>query len=322
LEELEQLAKNLKARDAYLSVHLRSESGQVLESISEVIEIAQKSQVALKISHFKIRGRRNWHLAEQALKLIEGAFHKGLDISFDVYPYDTSWNVLYTYLPKWAYEGGRSEMLKMITSEFERRKILEFLKGQEHEYKNIVISEAANAQTFVGKTIAQIAANSNVTEPEALLNVLTAAQGQAMVLDHNLSSETVSDFMANPLSMIATDGAGHNKLGENLVHPRCFGAMPKFLSWVRTDKKITWEEAIRKITTEPARLLGMIDRGNLFENSIADVVVFDPEKISDKTDYSKPEQMPVGIENVIVNGKLAFAAGKATGTFGSVLRKT
>jgi N-acyl-D-amino-acid deacylase len=320
-EELLELAKNLKVRDSYLSVHLRSEGSHVLESLDEAIELANKAQVPLKISHFKIQNKKNWELGKRALKKIEDAYHKGLDITFDMYPYHTSWAVLYTYLPKWAYEGGRAEILKMIDSPVERKKIHEFLLTQEYDYKNIIVATSEGNSGFIGKSIADIAKNSGVSGPEALLNVLKACSTQAVGFDRNLSDELVEEFLISPLSMIATDGAGYSKETANLVHPRCYGAMPKFLAWVHEKKKITWEEAIRKITSEPARLLGLPDRGRIAKNAIADIVIFDPAKITDKASYTKPFQISSGINDVILNGNLAFHEGENSGLFGTVLRK-
>lgn len=322
-EELLELAESLKLANGYLSVHLRSEGGHILESLDEVIEIAQKSGVPIKISHFKIREKKNWNHAESVIKRIEAAYHKGLNISFDVYPYDTSWNVLYTYLPKWAYEGGRNEILKVIASPIERKKIIEFLKAQEHDYKKIIIATSEGNPGFIGKSISDIAHNSGSSNHEALLNILAAVTTQAIAFDHNLSDQHVKDFMKSPLSMIATDGAGYSDFsGTNLVHPRCFGAMPKFLSWVREEKKISWEEAIRKITSQPASLLKFRDRGIIAKNNIADITVFDPNKIVDRATYEKPYQLSDGVTHVFVNGKLAFADGKVAGRFGQALRKS
>jgi N-acyl-D-amino-acid deacylase len=320
-EELLELAQNLKISGGYLSVHLRSEGGHIEESLDEVIELASKAQIPVKISHFKIRGPKNWHLGESLIQKLELAYHKGIDISFDVYPYSTSWSVLYTYLPKWAYEGGKDEILKTIATESKRKKILDFLRSQEYDYKKMVIATSEGNTGFIGKSISDIANNSGVTKEEALLNVLTACSTQAVAFDHNLSHDQIDEFLISPLSMVATDGAGYSQSSANLVHPRCYGAMPKFLEWVRTSKKLTWEEAIRKITSEPARILGIKNRGLVERNVMADLVVFDPQKVAPKATYENPYQISNGIDYVLVNGQVAFSDGKVQGRFGSALKK-
>ena len=320
-EELLEMAKNLKTRGGYLSVHLRSESSQIVESIEEVLEIASKASVPLKISHLKIRGKQNWHLQPAVLNKLETAFHKGLDISFDVYPYNSSWSVLYTYLPKWAYEGGRTEILKLINSPVERKKIVEYLKAQEYDYKQITVATSENNNGLIGKTVADVASNASTSNEEALLNVLSACSTQAMVFDHNLSSEQTLEFLTSPLSMIATDGAGYTEKNANLVHPRCFGAMPKFLRLVREKNLMPLEEAIRKLTAEPARLLGLTDRGIITKSAVADLVILDPANISEQSSYAQPYQLSQGIDYVMVNGNLAYAQNKVKGRFGLALRK-
>lgn len=317
-EELVELSTNLK--DRYLAVHLRSESSKILESLDEAIELATQTNVALKISHLKIRGRSNWHLHEQVLARIESAFHKGLDISFDLYPYDSSWSVLYTYLPKWAYEGGREKILEMINSDTHRKKILEFLKSQEYDYRSIIVATSEGNSGLIGKNISEIANNSAISEPEAVLNVLTACKTQVVVFDHNLSQVAVNDFLASPLSVIATDGAGYDNAMQNLVHPRCYGAIPKFLKWVQAEKRITMHEAIRKLTGEPARILGFKDRGLINKNFVADLVIFDPATISDRGTYQQPFELSTGIEQVIVAGKVAYQNQKLEGFSGKIIK--
>lgn len=330
-QELKALAKIVKLHGKYLSIHLRSEGTQILEALDEAITLAAEAQVPVKISHLKIRGQKNWHLFDRVMNKLEIAYHQGASVSFDVYPYDTSWSILYTYLPKWAYDGGRMEILRRINSPFERRKILDHLKAAEDNFGDIVVAHAEHNPSFVGKTIGQIALNQGVSSEEAVLNVLSACKTQVVVFDHNLSDEHVELFCFSPLSMIATDGAGYSKEDRNLVHPRCFGTMPKFLKMVGEKKSVSWETAIKKLTAEPAKLLGLVGRGTLLRGNHADVVVFDPKRIGDRATYEHPFLYSEGIEHVLVNGRMAFSSGggstpsgenkNVSGQFGAVLTK-
>ena len=318
-EELKLLVSSLKPRRKFLSIHLRSEASHILEAVDEAIDLATASDVALKISHLKVRGQKNWHLFDHVLNKLEIAYHQGLKISFDVYPYDTSWSVLYTYLPKWAYEAGRAEILRHSSAAADRRKILDYLKSSGQNYGQIVIATAENNPGFVGKTLAQIASNQGVSVEEAMLNTITACRAQVVVFDHNLSDEQVELLVFSPLSIIASDGAGYEKESQNLVHPRCFGAMPKFLRMVREKKTVSWEMAIKKLTMEPAGLLNLKDRGKIAKNTMADIVVFDPVTVTDLVDYEHPYKFPLGIETVLINGKIAFADNKPAGLFGKMI---
>lgn len=319
--ELEMLTKLLKPQNKYLNIHLRSEGSQILESLDEAIELATKVQVPLKISHLKIRGKKNWHAFERMMSKLEVAYHQGLDISFDVYPYDTSWSVLYTYLPKWAYEGGRAQILKTINDPTNRRKILDYLRDQGHEFENVVITEAYGNDNFVGKSLRQIGMNQGVSAEEALLNILSATSAQAIIFDHNLSDEHIELLCTSPLSLIATDGAGYSEKHDELVHPRCFGTFPKFLSMVRDKKILKWEAAIRKLTYEPARMLGLKDRGILAPKNVADVVIFDPKTVIDLADYRNPNTLSDGIDIVIVNGKVSYMQKQTMTLNGQVIKR-
>lgn len=304
LDELLELTKLLKKENKYLSIHLRSETTNVLESVDEAIYLAAQTEVKVKISHLKIRGSANWHLFDRLMNKLENAYHQGIDISFDVYPYNSTWAVAYTYLPRWAYEGGRAQILRHLANKTDRRKILDYLKDQQLHFDRIAVASAAGHKSFIGKNLIAIAKNQAVSPEEALLNTLEGLETEVMVFDHNLSDEHVELLCSSPLSVIATDGAGYSSSTDDLVHPRCYGTMPKFLSMVREKKNLTWEQAVKKITSEPARIAGLANRGILAKGSAADVVVFDPKLIMDNASYEYPQQIPSGINTVIVNGEL------------------
>ncbi len=307
-EELMRLTALLKPQNKFLNIHLRSEGSHVLEAVDEAIDLARTNSVPLKISHLKIRGKNNWHLFGSLMNKLETAYHQGLKIYFDIYPYDTTWAVLYTYLPKWAYEGGRVQILKHLQDPTSRRKILDYLNTQSLDYSKIIVASGAGSNAFVGKNLSQIADNQSVAGGEALLNILAASDTQVVVFDHNLSDEQVGLLATSPLSLVGTDGAGYSLKEKNgLIHPRCFGTMPRFLSLVRDQKLMKWEEAIQKITGEAAGLLGLADRGVIASKAWADLVIFDPNTVADKTDYQNPDRLPEGIETVLVNGQVAFA---------------
>lgn len=320
-DELESLAKLLKNPGKYLSVHLRSESSKILESVDEVVELAARCKISVKISHLKVRGQANWHFFDHVINHLENAYHQGIDISFDVYPYDSSWSVLYTYLPRWSYEGGRKEILRRLNTDTDRRKILDYLKEQKFDYRSMIVASANNSSGFIGKNLDEIAINQGTSNEEALLNTITATDAQVIVFDHNLSMEQVELFASSPLSLIATDGAGYSTEAGSLIHPRCFGTMPAFLKLVRQKKILRWEQAVKKITSEPARLLGIKDRGVIAKKMFADINIFNPETIADHATYLDPYQLPVGISHVIVNGKLAVENNKMQGQWGKVISR-
>ena len=319
MKELIEIGSELKSENKLLSVHLRSEGKHIIDALDEAIEIGMSVGSKIKISHLKIRGKENWHLIEQVLNKIESAYHQGLNISFDVYPYSSSWSVLYTYLPKWAYEGGRNAILAKLANKLERRKILDYLKDQHHDYKQIVVSYSSTKSDFEKRSIFEIAQAQEVSCEEALMNVISSSKAEIVVFDHNLSSDHILAFVSSPLSMISTDGAGYDRRSGHLIHPRCFGTMSRFLRMVRENKLLTWEQAIKKITYEPANSINLKDRGALQVNFAADVVVFDPIAIKDESDYHNPMKKSTGITAVIVNGKVAFGDNDIVNLNGQVI---
>ncbi len=312
-EELLALTKLVADAGKMLSVHLRSEGRHIVQAVDEVLGLAAKTRVRLKISHMKIRGQDNWYLLQETLSRIDKAYQKGLDVFFDVYPYTTSWTVLYTYLPKWAYEGGRTAILKNLKSEDSRKKIMSYLRGEERNLGRIIVASSETTPAFNGKTISQIAKNQEVSVEEALLNVIVGANTQVIGFDHNLSEDVQETFMKHPLSVIATDGAAYNFVyqpEQGFVHPRCFGTMPKFLGLVREKKLMSMSEAIKKITSRPAQKLGLAKRGIIKVGNFADVVVFDPKTIDSRATYENPYQQAEGIDYVLINGQIAVLNGE------------
>lgn len=319
-EELVRAAKVVARAKKLVSVHLRSEGSHVVQAVEEIIAVAKTSgNPRVKISHFKIRGRPNWPHAEELLASLDRAYQQGLDIFFDVYPYTTSWTVLYTYLPKWAYEGGRANILQNVRNRETREKILAYLRGYETNLGSIFIATSETNSAFVGKTLAQVAANQEVSVEEALLNVISGTNAQVVVFDHNLSEEVLYAMLKHPLSVVGSDGAGYDFVFspvQGLVHPRCFGTMPKFLAMVRDKKLMSWGEAVKKITSRPAEKLGLLKRGKIQEGYAADIVVFEPLEIGSRASYENPYVAADGIEHVFVNGKMGFARSEITESSG------
>lgn len=308
-EELLSLLEIAAARNLVVSCHLRSEGSNIIAALQEAVELAKQSRVRFKISHFKIRNRLNWSYLEEALAILDRAYQSGTDISFDVYPYTTSWNVLYTYLPKWSYEGGKKVILQNLADPARRSKIVSYLKSLEQNLGNIFVANSETNPMFVGKTMAEIAANQSVSVEEAVANVVAATAAQAVVFDHNLSSQVLEIFLKHPLSMIGSDGAGHDfhfSSSQGLLHPRCFGTFPKFLSMVREQKLMSWSAAIKKITSRPAEKLGLKKLGRITPGMAADVVGFGPQGIGSRASYENPYVPPDGIDFVILNGQIVW----------------
>ena len=321
--ELFELAKVVAKKDGLFSIHLRSEGGEVVEAVEEALDIARSTEVNLKISHLKVRGQANFEKTEQVFLALDTAYHKGVRVHFDVYPYETMWIVLYSYLPKWAVEGGRTIMLKHFADPVQRNKILSFLNNSGIKFADLSVASTANKLNFVGKTIGQIAKNLETSSEQAVLHLIQNGGSEVLVFEKNLDPKQVREFVNHPLSFVATDGAGFNKNTLNkLVHPRCFGTASKFIKDTLISKELTLEEAIKKLTSGPAKKIGLKKRGELKIGNFADMVLFNPHTISDKATYQNPYQYSSGIDYVFVNGKAVVFKGLPTNQLpGYALRK-
>ncbi|MBI4053707.1 MAG: amidohydrolase family protein [Candidatus Doudnabacteria bacterium] len=324
-EELMLLAKTAVHFNRFLAVHLRNEENQILEALDEVIKLALDTGVRIKISHLKLRGSGNWPLFEQALNRLENAVSAGAKIAFDVYPYDTSWSVLYTYLPKWSYEGGRTALSRRLNQPYIRKKIENSLLEKNQNLPSVVVATASALPHLVGRSLGDIAASQNSTVEKTLLDILISCDSEVVVFEENINREQLGKLMVHPLAVIASDGAGFDLAARgnfrNLVHPRCFGTMPRFLSLVLRSGVISLEEAIFRISGKPAQFLRLVDRGVIKRGAKADLVVFDPEKIIDLATLENPFQTSRGIKLVTVGGTISVLDEKLTGSYsGSPLK--
>ncbi|QQS61034.1 MAG: D-aminoacylase [Candidatus Moraniibacteriota bacterium] len=308
--EIQSLMKAVSAK-GIITVHLRNEGPFIQESLGEMLEYAKNTQSRLHISHLKVMGKRNWQSFDGALSLLDTASQEGVDVSFDVFPYDFSGSVLYTLLPDWVCEGGRMPMLERLRDFPTKRQIVSEMKQSSFEFEKMhILSATFLNQSLTKKNISEIAKSRGIESEEAFIEILLASEGRALARMNVLSEENMEKAMKHPLSMICSDGSGyslkHKIIGEE-IHPRNFGAFPRFLGhYVREKKLLSLEEALYKITGFPAKRFGISQRGVLKEGNYADIVVFDPDKIRDEATVQNPYQYASGIEYVVVNGEFAW----------------
>lgn len=328
-KEIIELAKIVKEYNGLYASHIRGEAEELLPAIEETIEVAEKSKVSIEISHLKAMGKKFWPNMDKAIEMIEKAHQKNLNINFDIYPYTITGSVLYILLPDWVAEGGKEMLLKRLRDKNTRAKVIKQMQQRkDYEYDKIIIAISPVDRTFIGKKITEIAQAQNISVEEAILNMLIASEGRVIIFLDTLSLDNVETGINHPLSFIGSDSAGydlqHYRKKGDLVHPRCFGAFPRFLGiYARNKGLLSWEQAIYKITYGPAQKLGLKDRGLIKENYWADLVLFNPRTISDNATFQNPYQYSQGIEYVLVNGQIAVEKGIPTGIkAGRVLKKS
>lgn len=324
-EELVAIARAVAERGGIYKTHLRDEGANVVPAVNEAIHISREARIPVVISHAKAVGRRAWPSFGILLAMAERAAEAGNTVWFDISPYERTGSFLYVVLPAWAREGGFDAMIQRIQDPAEKAKIISELKAKTIQPERYIVSGAAMLQG--GHTLAEVARNTGLAVEEAILELLVLNQGKVFVFGKVISAKSVADGIRHPQSIIASNGSGVSQELERsgkIVHPRSTGTFPHFLHrFVRDGNILPWEAAIAKITSAPADAVGFGGRGRIAPRHRADIVVFDPETIRDRSTYQTPFIHAAGVETVLVNGVVAFRDGKATGaTGGQVLRKS
>jgi N-acyl-D-amino-acid deacylase len=327
MEEIAAICRVVAEMNGIYNVHMRSESDNILGAIDEVIEIGRRSGVPVVITHFKIRGKKNWGLAGKAIAKIEDARSEGLDVSMEQYPYTAGSTMLHAVIPPWYHTGGAERLLERLKNQRERIKkdILE-----RHDWENIAaivgwdkvtissVETEAN-KGLEGLSLTEAAREMGLEDPaDAAMDLLLAESLAVGMINFGLSEDDVKTIMAHPAVSFITDGLH----GGNKPHPRLYGTYPRILGhYVREEKVLTLEEAVRKMTSLPAQKLRLAKKGLIATGYDADLVIFDPETIIDASTYENPRSFPKGILWVLVNGQVVVENGRPTGrTPGRVLR--
>jgi N-acyl-D-aspartate/D-glutamate deacylase len=321
-EELEALARAVKDADALLAVHMRSEGKNLIPSIQETIGLAGKTGARVEISHLKAAGVKNWPSIGEALRLIEEARAKGLEIYADAYPYEASYAELGVVLPNEIY--GAPNRLELIRDPALRPQSLAVVRDNFAkngvETRRIVIAEThlPEHRRFEGKSLDTIAKEENRDALEILFDVLARENFEASGFSFSQNPEIVKQVLSQSYVSVGSDNVADF---ARKPHPRVFGTFPRFLEWTREGNPAGLGEAVARMTYLPAKVLGLVERGRLVEGAFADVVIFDLAKIAAPATYEEPTRYAEGMEYVIVNGKLAVERGEILPTLsGQVLR--
>ncbi len=325
-EEIIELARVASEYGGIYTSHIRNESDKLLEAVKEAIKIGKNANIPVEISHMKSAGKQNWGKVKEALRLLKLAREESIEVTCDFYPYTAGSTGLAACLPPWVHEGGIEEMLKKLQDPALREKIKkdieEGIEGWENLAKSagwdrIVISYCERNKEYEGLSISEIAKIRGTNPFDAMFDLLIEEEAVVGIILHMMSEDDMKYVMKHPLSMVGTDGEGYapyGPLARGKPHPRNYGTFPRILGkYVKEEKVLTLQDAIRKMTSMPAQKLGLLDRGLIREGFWADIVIFDPLKISDKATFSNPHQYPTGIEYVIVNGVKVIEKGKHTG---------
>ena len=309
--------------------HQRSESGKIFESLDEVFAIAERARTPAHIWHLKTAYRANFGKMGEVLSRIEAARARGLDITADAYPYTRAGNGLDACLPIWAREGGTDKLLARVKDPAQRERIKKDMEdpnspGWENQWygaggaEGIMIASVLDPslRKYEGKTLAAIGREEGKDPKDAAFDLLIADSANTFVITSIMSEEDVRLALKHPLVSFDTDAgakAEDGPLAESKSHPRAWGTFARILGkYVREEKLLRLEEAIRKMTSQPAARVRLDDRGLLRPGMVADITIFDPAGIRDVATFEDPNHYSVGVQHVVVNGRLVLVNGKFT----------
>ncbi|MEO6119452.1 MAG: D-aminoacylase [Terriglobales bacterium] len=324
-EEIIELAKVAARYGGMYSVHMRSEGLNITEAIAETIRIGEEAKLRVHIMHFKVSGKNSWGKIGDAIAQINAARARNVEVTADQYPYIASSTGLTARLPDWAADGGTRKLLERLRDPAQRERIrvatAESMARSGNDWKSAIVARMrtdANKK-WEGKSIADVAIALNKPEFDTVADLLIEEGGSIGMVYFAMNEDDVRLAMQQPWVSVGSDGSALNadpnsRLSSGKPHPRSYGTFPRVLGrYVREQKVITLENAIRKMTSLAAQQMGIQDRGLLRPEMKADVVILDENKVIDKATFENPHQYGEGIDVVIVNGKVVLENGQHTG---------
>jgi N-acyl-D-amino-acid deacylase len=333
-DELVEMAKVAAKYGGFYSTHMRNESSKVLDAIGEALEIGRRANIPVHIYHLKAAGEENWPLMQRAIDLIRQARADGMDVTADIYPYIRNGLGLGSLIHPRHYAQGSQAFLKTLSDSQVRRELrreIETTSDWENWYRhvgsnwdNVLVAQMPEGgdKKFEGKSIAEIAKMGGKDQWNAFFDLVQS--GEVSVNPKSMNEEQKYLALRAEFISFCTDSEPIDIAKATNAHPRAFGSFPRVLAkYVREEKIITLEMAIRKMTSLPANRLKLYDRGRIAPGMAADLVIFDPNTIQDTATFTKPLAFPTGISYVLVNGKIAIDHGQPTGELaGKILRSS
>lgn len=327
-EELIELSKEASKYNGRYISHMRNEDNRVMQALDELITIAREANVPAEIYHLKTSRKPNWHMLDSVVKVVNKARESGLQITADMYTYNASSTGLTGVMPTWVQEGGhRAWIERMKKPEIRKRLFVDIRKElSEQEPEGILMvgfKKDSMAQIYRGKTIAEAARMRGQSPEETIVDLIIEDDNRIQCIYFSMSEENIQKKIQIPWVSFCSDAGSYSDISKDFrTHPRAFGSFIRVLGkFSREEGLLTLEDAVRKLSGLPATNLGLKDRGFLKIGYKADVVIFNPDTVSDHATFEDPLQFATGIDQVLVNGVLVIDQGEHTGNFPGVFVK-
>jgi N-acyl-D-amino-acid deacylase len=328
-DELIELCKVAsKYRGKYIA-HIRSEANQFMEAVEETLRIAREANIPVEIYHLKASGEENWQKMDAVIKRINEARRQGLKVTADMYTYTAGATGLTSTMPPWVLDGGYDALYKRLQDAETRKKIAAEMRRPTNEWENMFLLprsldrillvgfRSEKLKPLIGKTLAEVAKMRGADPTDTVMDLILEDRSRVGTVYFLMSEENIKKQIVQPWVMFGSDAASMAAEGAFLkssTHPRAYGCFARLLGkYVREEKAISLQEAVRRLSGLPAATLELDRRGLLNPGYFADVVVFDPNSIADKATFEQPHQYSVGVKHVFVNGAHVLKDGEHTG---------
>jgi N-acyl-D-amino-acid deacylase len=307
--------------------HMRSEGDRIIEGVQETIDIARGSGAPAEIYHLKVAGKENWGKLDRVVAMVEAARTAGVRITADMYTYTAGASGLDASMPPWVQDGGQEAWIGRLKDPAIRARVIADMRDPHPDWENLMRKSGPDGtlllavktdalKPLIGRTIAQIAATRGQSPEEAAIDLVIEDGGRVGVAYFSMSEDNVRRQLRLPWVSFGSDADAPSLEGIFLAmgyHPRSFGNFARLLGrYVREERQISLQEAVRRLSSLPAGNLSLEDRGRLRAGYFADIVIFDPATIADHATFEQPRQYSTGVEHVLVNGELALENGEPT----------